>query len=253
MTILKNIRGVFRYLSKISLFRDPNFRLLYVYARAIYFIKIKKSLTTLNSDHALKKNVEHNMKSIFGSNNRMNLLIYPISIIETLDKNSAKILVIGPRNEHDLISLRSQGFKRENIIGLDLISYHPSIILGDMHNIPFKDNSFDAVICGWTLSYSITPQLAADEILRVTNNGGVVAIGVEYSTLTPEDEIKLSGYVLQEVERINSTSQIENLFHSNIQHIYFSHNAPNKRSHTGDKMLKEGEVSNVGTVFSVKK
>jgi hypothetical protein len=74
------------------------------------------------SASAVKANIMHNMKSIYGANNRMNLLIYPLSVIETLDRN-ARILVIGPRNENDLLSLVGLGFKRENVIGLDLISY----------------------------------------------------------------------------------------------------------------------------------
>ena len=40
---------------------------------------------------------------------------------------------IGPRNEAEIFMLWSYGFKLENIVGLDLISYSPLIDLGDMY------------------------------------------------------------------------------------------------------------------------
>ena len=48
----------------------------------------------------------------------------------------------------------SYGISRKNISAIDLISYSPWIDLGDMHNLPYKDNSFDIIICGWVIAYS---------------------------------------------------------------------------------------------------
>ena len=238
-------------LKQINLFAEPTIRHFWVYLRALYFIRVKKRLRTLDSKDAVKANVMHNMKSIFSANRRMNLLLFPLAVIETLDAQS-RVLIIGPRNEFDLYSLAGLGFQVDNIVGLDLISYSPYIKLGDMHDMPFEDRSFDAVVCGWTLSYSTNPRRAALEMTRVTRPGGIVAIGVEYSNLTPEDERKLLGYELQEVnqiaKRINSTADIKALFEGEIGHIYFEHDAPLKNSHSAGGLAKS--VSNAAVVFS---
>jgi SAM-dependent methyltransferase len=180
----------------------------------------------------------------------MNLLLYPVALIEVLHPDS-RILVIGPRNENDLYNLVGLGFRIENIRGLDLISYSPYIELGDMHNMPFPSDSFDAVICGWTLSYSTHPARAAGEMIRVTRPGGVIAIGVEYSSMTPTDEKSLLGYEIQEFERtggrINSTAQIKELFGTNVEAVFFEHDAPLKISHSASGLVPN--VSNVALVF----
>lgn len=248
------IKKFIRSLKRINVFIEPTFRHYFVIIRAFYFIKLRKKLQTLESGHAVKANIMHNLKSIYGVNNRMNLLIYPLSVIETLNR-SASILVIGPRNENDIYSLVGMGFKRENIVGLDLISYSSNIVLGDMHAIPFPANSFDAVICGWTISYSTQPAKAAAEMERVVKGGGVIAIGVEFSNMGPEDEKALLGYEIQEFEnigrRLNSTCDFRLLFSKCIGHVYFEHDAPNKVSHSAQGLVDN--VSNVALIFEVKK
>jgi SAM-dependent methyltransferase len=251
MNIFINLKKVFLKLSRINLLIEPNVRFLITYLRALYFVKIRKRLKTVDSHDAIKRSISHNLKSVLPSNDRIKLLFNPLSVIELLNKES-KILVIGPRNESNLFFLRGMGFKKENIIGLDMISYVPSIKLGDMHNLPFETNSFDAVACGWTLSYSNDPKKAANEMLRVVKSNGLIGIAVEYSTMTSEDEIAMSGYILQENSggRINSTEQILQLFSPNVKEIFFNHNAPNKISHSSQFMPN---VSNISSIFSVKK
>jgi len=237
---------------RINLLVEPTLRHYFVYARALYYVRGLRQLRTLQSDAAVKTNTSHNLKSLYGANNRMNLLLFPLAIIETLGRD-ARILVIGPRNENDLFTLVGLGFKLKNLRGLDLISYSPYIVLGDMHAIPFADSDFDAVVCGWTLSYSTEPQRAAKEMARVLRPGGVLAIGVEYSTMGPEDERQLIGYEIQEFEkigrRINSTAQIKSLFGESVNTVYFEHDAPLKISHSASGLVES--VSNVAMVFSL--
>jgi hypothetical protein len=247
---MKILQKVFRAIRRINLVSEPTLRHAWVYVRAVYFVWIRRKLRTLHSDDVVKANIMHNMKSIFGVNNRINLLLFPVSVIETLGPDS-KVLIIGPRNENDLYALAGLGFRLENIRGLDLISYSPRIDLGDMHDMPFADDSFDAVICGWTLSYSTNPGKAAQEMMRVSKPGGLIAIGVEYSELSAKDERRLVGYEIQEFdkigERINSTEQIKALFAENLGAVFFEHDAPRKVSHSATGMVQN--VSNVALVF----
>jgi SAM-dependent methyltransferase len=124
-----------------------------------------------------------------------------------------------------------------------------------MHALPFRENEFDVVICGWTLSYSAEPRKAIDEMIRVTRSGGVLAIGVEYSTLTAEEakRIHKGNYSIEEFDRlpkrINSVNDIKELVGDRLGEVYFSHDAPNKISHRGDKAVSN--VSNVALVASI--
>lgn len=219
-----------------------------------YFLKIKKSLKVLNSDHAFDATIDHNLKSLGQRNNRMLLLIRPSLVIEKLPKES-KVLVIGPRNEYDLLTLVGYGVAWKNIKGLDLISYSSHIDLGDMHDMPYVDNTWDLIISGWALSYSAHPQKAASEMLRVAKTGGILAIGIEYSDADAGDVEALLGYSIQDYarlpRRINSVEEILALFEGHVGEIYFRHNAPMKRSHSRDGFVQD--VSNIAVIFGVNK
>ena len=154
----------------------------------------RNQIQTVESDQSVTETIQHNMKSLKDfSNCRIELLIRPLSVLETV-RHARSVLLIGPRNENDLLIASTYlDLPLECVRGLDLISYSKQIDLGDMHDMPYEDNSFDVVICGWTMSYSNQPQQLADEMMRVCKPGGVIAVGLEYSTLNEEDYQKLLG------------------------------------------------------------
>ena len=234
-----------------SLLGSEYLRTLLFRLRCTYFIRICRRLRTMDAQDAFKNTVSHNLKAVTTWMPRMELLIRPLSVIESVPKES-KVLVIGPRNEYDLLLLAAHGFSFREVRGLDLITYSPKIDLGDMHAMPYADGAWDVVLCGWTLSYSAEPAKAAKEILRVVRNGGVVGIGVEYATLTEAEEIALVGYSLQEEhrlqKRVNSVDDILALFGPHVKDVFFRHDAPCKRSHSASALTVP---SNVAAVFSV--
>ena len=212
----------------------------------------RNQIQTVESDQSVTETIQHNMKSLKDfSNCRIELLIRPLSVLETV-RHARSVLLIGPRNENDLLIASTYlDLPLECVRGLDLISYSKQIDLGDMHDMPYEDNSFDVVICGWTMSYSNQPQQLADEMMRVCKLGGVIAVGLEYSTLNEDDYQKLLGYSLAipGVQRINSVGAINELFGDSIDNQFFSHDAPLKQSHTAD-----GKVdcpSSVASIFSI--
>ena len=229
-------------------------RTLVVKLRCFILVSLLRKIKTITSDEVFEKTISHNLKGLYHCNDRIDILLKPLTAIEKI-KSDSKVLIIGPRNEHDIYLLNSYGVKLENIVGLDLISYSSKIKIGDMHSMVFDDNSFDAVVCGWTLSYSSYPQKAIDEIVRVTKNRGIVAIGVEYSELKENESKQLLGYSIQEFnkleQRINSTAQICDLFGKKLKHIYFNHDAPLKRSHTAEALVSN--VSNVCIILEIEK
>lgn len=238
-------------LTKLLVF--PKYRELVGRLRLFYFVKLRGKLKSIDSTDGLPATVKHNMRGLKGfAGVRMDKIIKPLSVIETLNSDS-KLLVIGPRNEGDLLCLMGHGFKKKGLRGLDLITYSPLIEIGDMHEMKYEDNSWDAVICGWTISYSKAPEKFAQEAIRVVKNSGVIAIGVEYSDMNYEDSVKLLGYELEtkDQKRVNSVAQILALFEGHVDEVFFNHDAPAKISHSLKGL--NPKVSSVVAIFSIKK
>jgi hypothetical protein len=235
------VRGFFHQLLYIDLFRH-----IVALLRYIWFAKILRRLKTydLETKAVGKNTIMHNLK---GLNDlavvRSLALIKPMTSIETLGIDS-KVLAIGPRTEGELLSLVAYGFLPKNIQGFDLISYSPWVEIGDMHQMPYKDNSWDAVLMGWVIAYSNEPEVAAKEVVRVAKNGSVVAIGVEYNPITPEQIQQKIGYVPGGEKRISSTRQILDFFGANVDHVYFNHDIIPSRKHIKGSFC---------VVFSIKK
>ncbi|MFH1744873.1 MAG: methyltransferase domain-containing protein [bacterium] len=74
----------------------------------------------------------------------------------------------------------SQYIKKVDYKILDIVSdYHPDIV-GDIHNLPFSDNSCDAIICIAVLEHVEDPIRASEEIFRVLKPGGRAYIYVPF-------------------------------------------------------------------------
>lgn len=197
----------------------------------------------LESKNIASTTISHNLKGMKDlSVNRSNALVKPLSMIEAINFN-AKILSIGPRTEGELYNLAANGFNLKNIRGLDLITYSKQIDLGDMHAMPYSDNQWDVVICGWVLAYSENKKKAAQEILRVCKPGGIIAIGVEYHPLSPEEIGKEMGYIPGSSERLGNLQSILNLFDGHIDHLYFSQEPTAKNANS---------IGSLITIFSKK-
>jgi len=173
--------------------------------------------------------------------NRSKLLINPLAAIRMSKRTP--ILCIGPRAEGELLYLKGFGFK--DIRGFDLMSYSPWVDLGDMHNMPYKDNSYGVIIMGWVIAYSDNRKKAAAEALRVVKNGGRIAVGVEFYT---EDKDKLNerlGYEFCNKEQMNNVQDILDLFEGHVDRIEFTQDVPDE--------YPEDYKCNMLVIFTVKK
>jgi SAM-dependent methyltransferase len=153
------------------------FRRWVVRIRIFWFVSIRRQLRSIGDSASATGTVLHNLRSLRSFNPRAEVLIRAVSIVE--DVCDGHVLIVGCRNEDDLFVAKALNFK--SVIGLDLISYSKYVVLGDMHQMSFADNSFDAVIVPYTLSYSASARLAISEFIRVCKDGGVIGIAVEYS------------------------------------------------------------------------
>lgn len=153
---------------------------------------------------------------------RSNLLLYPLSSLH-IDKN-APVLCIGPRTEGELLNLLSLKFR--NVHGLDLFSYSPWIDAGDMHAMPYADDSFSTIVVGWVLAYSDNRKKAAEEILRVCRPGGTIAIGAEWRQESTDSVSKRMGYEMPDKTRLNSAGEILALFGSRVDRVLLFQDIP---------------------------
>lgn len=146
------------------------------------------------------------------------------------------------------------------VIGLDLISCSPHIRLGDIHNMPFDDNSFDVVICGWVLGYSKQPEKAIGQILRVGCDFGIVAFGLEYVPIvnnfarqqSDRDPRLIS--VSDDSQSLNGCDELITLLGHHSNNVFFRHDAPLRHLSKSDLVERTGlGSSRVMLVASINK
>jgi len=199
--------------------------------RYVFYAKILRRLKfhSLEGDLVGKNTIPHNYKGLSllsinaFSGSRPFQLFSILNTIQSIDKKNAKVLIIGPRAESEFFIGKSFGFKIKNMTGLDLISYSPWVKLGDMHNTPFEDNSFDVIVLGWVLAYSNNPPHACKEILRIARNNAVIITGVQYMKQSVEEVSEMLGYTPGADVRISSNDAINEWFQPNIDHVFYNH------------------------------
>ena len=211
-----------------QLLRIDAIRLFVAYVRYIYFVVLRRRWRTVepSTGDIGVNTVFHNAlqlrKMKYLGVNRSSLLLYPLFSIRV--KRSFPILCVGPRSEGEILNLLGLGFR--TIRGLDLISYSPWIDLGDMHAMPYADNTFGVVIMGWVFAYSHSPEKAAQEALRVVRPGGLIAVGSEDRVESAEELATIGGYEVSNAKRLKSVAEILGLFGSHADRVLFSQDVP---------------------------
>lgn len=77
-----------------------------------------------------------------------------------------------------------------HVINLDIQKFDNVDVLGDAHSLPFKDNTFDAVILEAILEHVKDPEIVVSEVFRVLKVGGWVCVAVPFIQgyhASPED------------------------------------------------------------------
>ncbi|MEB3213686.1 MAG: class I SAM-dependent methyltransferase [Leptolyngbyaceae bacterium] len=97
------------------------------------------------------------------------------------DVSREKILLVGPRNVHELLMAWIFGFSWGNITGIDLYSTNPKIKVMNMENMSFPDDEFDVVVMANTLAYASDTEKCLSEVVRVLKPGGVAAFGATFT------------------------------------------------------------------------
>lgn len=187
ITSSKNFKSFLKkYIKTNEFLENESFRIPYIrdeLTKDRFKFLFKKKITFRKSKNTTKQSFENNAdtKRMFYNqmSKRPDLISMPLSCMNSVIMNSykMKVLSIGTRTEAEIFSLVNAGFNLKNIDSIDLISYSPLIKLGDICNIKKKSDSFDLVVCGWTLEFVTNINKAVNEIKRVTKPRGIIAIG----------------------------------------------------------------------------
>jgi SAM-dependent methyltransferase len=92
-----------------------------------------------------------------------------------------RLLIVGPRNVHELLAAWLYGYRWKNIHAVDLYSTNPKILQMNMNALGFKSESFDAVSVYSTLAYSKDIRATLTEIARVLKPTGRLVFQIGYS------------------------------------------------------------------------
>ena len=148
-----------------------------------YFNTFSSEIEFGASDKVTAQAIDHNsdeLRMFFHEMSlRPDLISKPLSCLNAVAMHAykMKVLTIGCRTEAEIFSLVNAGFDINNIKGVDLFSYTPLIEIGDVTDLPYSDNQFDVVVCGWVLEFVTDIDKAVSEIKRVTKKDGFIAIG----------------------------------------------------------------------------
>lgn len=101
--------------------------------------------------------------------------IYIFKKYESLIK-TGKVLYVGHGNGQAVYAI---SLWNQNIVGLDILKHKNSLaqnkmVLYNGEKIPFEDNSFETVICNYTLHHTSNPQNVLKELVRVSGKNIII-------------------------------------------------------------------------------
>jgi len=86
------------------------------------------------------------------------------------------VLCIGCRNSAEVEYFKSKGLS--NVVGIDLFSESPDILVMDMQHMTFPDNHFEIIYASHSLEHADDVRQVIKEIVRVARPGARVAVEV---------------------------------------------------------------------------
>ena len=117
------------------------------YIRFLYYFILKKNFKIYESIENDTIGVDYSKKTFYDGRlpiyRPSDRIFYPFfNLISDPNLIKEKILILGPRYENEIYLAKAFGFKK--VYALDTFSYSPLVEMGDIHNLKYSDNFFDA-------------------------------------------------------------------------------------------------------------
>jgi SAM-dependent methyltransferase len=137
-----------------------------------------------------------------------------INTVADAQPSGGAVLCVGCRNALELDRFRARGFA--DVVGIDVFSQREDILIMDMHEMTFSDDSFDVVYASHSLEHSYDVGRVAREIGRVARDGAVVGVEVPVRTQqSAADRVVFSGL-----------DEVRDVFGSRIGELVFAEEQP---------------------------
>lgn len=209
---LELIRGLIRYrpLRKLRSGALVAFSSEIGFVRYVWLVKVRKASVRAHGDPdrgTQELSYSQSFLSHYSPDRRVRWTMGLLAAIPDCPRDS--LLIIGPRYEPEILMAYGLGWTPGTVRGLDTFSYSPLVDVGDMHALPYADGSFSAIVCGWTLSYSTRPEVAAAEMQRVLRPGGYLIVSMQKVADGYSDVLE---GVLTGRERIQTLAQLDSLY-----------------------------------------
>jgi SAM-dependent methyltransferase len=145
---------------------------------------------------------------------RTERIIAILRSIRGVKLHALKTLVVGPRNEAELMLLSSYGFDTAKLTAIDLFSYSPAVQLMDMHQLKFPDDSFDAIYSAFVITYSDDIPGAINESIRVAKDGALIVFVFEHLAAGAGNRFGKNNLA-------NGPDSLLEMFGTNVGHVYW--------------------------------
>ena len=98
-----------------------------------------------------------------------------------------------------------------------------------MHELPYSDRAFHLVISGWAIAYSNRPERAMQEMIRVCQKPGLIAVGVTYEPPRSPDAPPPAYTAAIQGNNFSSAADIVGLIGPYLDKIILQHEPYDKR------------------------
>lgn len=137
--------------------------------------------------------IKYILRRIYSPKN-LRLSKFLSEILKEIVRKDLKVLVIGGGEQ----GKGTEGFlKSENIIISDVYYSNLVNVICSVEDLPFKDDTFDFVICQAVLEHVPNPGLASSEMVRVTKKNGYILSEIPFLQSVHEGQFDYTRYTLE--------------------------------------------------------
>ena len=128
---------------------------------------------------------------------------------ESADISNLNVLCVGCRTVEEINYFKSINIRK--VVGIDLFSECKEIMIMDMHDMTFEDNSFDIIFSCHSLEHAQDYKKVISEFVRIAKEGSIFAIEVPVN-------YKTSDFDLWDFK---SLENLKSIFHEHISQILY--------------------------------